>query len=113
MNCTTGEQHPSSLPRTHAHLFTNGSGHRDGEGPHVPSAQVLTFPLVAEELQLPLLFLIQRIAVSDLHTQNGVEEVSLVLGFLMLRPQSFLMKHTLVWFYSPGLYFNTTRLGAT
>lgn len=72
-----GEKHPSSLPRIHAHLFTNSSSHCDWEGPHIPSAQVFTFPLVAEELQLPLFFLIQGIAVSDLNTENGVEEVSL------------------------------------
>lgn len=52
------------------YLFTNGSCHGNGEGSDVPSAQILTFPLVAEQLQLPLLFLIQGVAVSNLNTQR-------------------------------------------
>jgi len=47
-------------------LFTDSSCHRDWEGPDIPSTQVFTFPLVAEELQLPLLLLIQGVAVSNL-----------------------------------------------
>lgn len=56
----------------HTHLLTNGSSHGDREGPDIPSAQILTFPLIAEQLQLPLLLLIQGVAVSDLDTQSTV-----------------------------------------
>lgn len=54
----------------HPHLFTDGSCHGNRKGSDIPSAQILTFPLVAEELQLPLLLLIQGIAVSNLNTQR-------------------------------------------
>lgn len=36
------------------------------ERPDIPTAQVFTFPLAAEKLQLPLLFLIQGVTVSNL-----------------------------------------------
>lgn len=53
------------------HLFTDGSGHCHGEGPDVSSAQVLPLPLVAEELELSFLFIIQTVAVSHLFNNNS------------------------------------------
>lgn len=64
----------------HPHLFTNSPCHGDGEGPDIASAQVLTFPLVAEQLQLPLLLLVQGVAIPNLNTQDSTEEASLFRG---------------------------------
>lgn len=66
-------------PQNPAHLLTNGSCHRDWEGPDIPAAQVLTFPLVAEKFQLSLFLLIQGVAISDLnrHREYSMEEVAL------------------------------------
>ena len=58
-------------PRPCAHLFTDGSRHGDREGPHIATAQVFTLPLVAEELQFPLLFLVQGVAVANLDRHTG------------------------------------------
>ena len=62
---------PRARPRPCAHLFTDGSRHGDREGPHIAAAQVFTFPLVAEELQLPLLLLVQGVAVANLDRHRG------------------------------------------
>ena len=48
------------------YLLTDGPRHGNGEGPDVAAAQVLPFPLVTEELELPLLLVIQAVAVADL-----------------------------------------------
>lgn len=62
---------PSARLAIHAHLFTDRSCHGDREGPDIATTQVFTFPLVAEELQLPLLFLIQGVAIANLDRHRG------------------------------------------
>lgn len=103
-----GRGKPAGQCRLQAHLFANGSRHGDWEGPDIPSAQVLALPLVAEELQLPLLLLIQGVAVSDLQGHRGGREESLFtlipLGF-QSSGLSFLSKCAPVWVLGawPGL----------
>lgn len=54
------------------YLFTDGPRHGDGERPHVAAAQVLALALVAEELQLSLLLVVQAVAVAHLHQKEVV-----------------------------------------
>lgn len=53
-----------------AYLLTNGTCHGDGEWPDIASAQVLPFPLITEEFEFPLLFLIQWITISNLDVKQ-------------------------------------------
>ena len=90
---------PRARPRPCAHLFTDGSRHGDREGPHIAAAQVFTFPLVAEKLQLPFLFLIQGVAVANLNIHTGMLGVVGVVifcsrGFLKPWPQTFFLLNT-------------------
>lgn len=68
--------HSSLLSLILAYLFTDCSCHCDWEGPDISSTQILTFPLVAEELQLPFFFFIQRVTISNLNKVQGIKEVS-------------------------------------
>ncbi len=54
-----------------AHLFTDRSSHGDRERPDVTAAQVLSFPLVAEELQLSFFLIIQTVTVSHLRNKSS------------------------------------------
>lgn len=49
------------------YLFTDGSTDGEGKRTNVASAQVVLLPLVAEELKLSFLLLIQRITVTHLN----------------------------------------------
>lgn len=55
----------------YAYLLTDGAGDGEGERPDVATAQVVSLALVAEDLQLPLLLLIQRVAVAHLQKSPG------------------------------------------
>lgn len=103
------EGRPAQQSRLHAHLFTNGSRHGDREGPDIPSAQVLALPLVAEELQLPLLLLVQGVAVSDLKGHRGGTEESLfALPLRIPEAQASVFSANVPLF---GLDLNPARLG--
>lgn len=65
MNEWMRERMPEKTPQ-HTYLFTDCSCHGDWEGSDIASAQVFTFPLVAEEFQLPFLFLVQGVAIANL-----------------------------------------------
>lgn len=54
-----------------SYLCADCPSHRHGEWPDIASAQVLPFPLVTEELQFSLLFIIQTVAVAYLDTQTS------------------------------------------
>lgn len=101
------QRNPSPLPGTRAHLFTDSTCHRDWEGPDIPSTQVFTFPLVAEELQLPLLFLIQGVAISNLHRHRGCHggRRPCSVGFLKPTPWSFLVKRALTQLRGAGQHW--------
>lgn len=47
-------------------LFTDGPHHRNREGTNIATAQVLPFPLVAEELEFSFLLVVQAVAVAYL-----------------------------------------------
>lgn len=52
------------------YLFTDGPTDGQWERADIASAQVVPFPLVTEELELPLLLVVQRVTVSDLTTRS-------------------------------------------
>lgn len=71
------------------YLLADGSSHGHRERPHIASAQVLTLALVAEELELPLLLVIQAVAVAHLRTDRQTERQTAVN--MWCRCQRFLL----------------------
>lgn len=49
-----------------SYLLTDGPHHRNREGTNIATAQVLPFPLVAEELEFSFLLVVQAVAVAYL-----------------------------------------------
>lgn len=78
------------------YLFADGPRHGHGERPDVASAQVLPLALVAEELELPLLLVIQTVAVAHLARHTHTSTVNLSVSIITSR--STLSGQTLNWF---------------
>lgn len=67
-----------------AYLLTNSPSHGHGERTHVATAQVLTFPLVTEELQFALFLIVQTVTVTYLNKQRKARDVKATTSMIII-----------------------------